>query len=257
MTTAPMIAALGMYDRPETAAANDALWELIRDNLRARGIPAPDTLTRGDLAYLAGWQSPDLLFSQTCGMPYRSLLHGKVTLLASPDYRLPHCPAGYYNSVYVVRANDPRQTLADFAGAPFALNEAISHSGWAGPWLDHTAQGLALRPALQTGAHRQSGLAVATGEVDYAALDALSFKLMQRYDGYAQDLRIIGYTPATPATPFIAALNLDADAIYAALADAIAALPHETRDLLSLHGVVQIPAADYLAVPIPPQPVII
>lgn len=248
------IAALGMYDRAETAAANDALWALIRDHLRAGGIAAPEALTRGDLAYLAGWQSPNLIFSQTCGLPYRSLLHGKVTLVASPDYRLPHCPAGYYNSVYVVRADDPRQTLADFAGSRFAVNEAISHSGWGGPWLDHAARGLTLRPTLMTGAHRQSGLAVANGAADYAALDALSFKFMQRHDGYASDLRIIDYTPSTPATPYIAAAHLDADRVFAALDAAMAALPQQTRDLLSLHGVTRISAANYMAVPIPPAP---
>lgn len=40
-----MIASLGMYDRPETMAANDRLWALVRDGLRARGIAAPEALT--------------------------------------------------------------------------------------------------------------------------------------------------------------------------------------------------------------------
>ena len=64
-----MIASLGMYDRAETSAANDRFWALIRDNLRDAGESAPDALTRGADAYWTAWQSPELSFSQTCGVP--------------------------------------------------------------------------------------------------------------------------------------------------------------------------------------------
>jgi len=93
-----MIASLGMYDRPETMAANDRLWALVRDGLRARGIAAPEALTRGAGAYWQAWEDPALVLSQTCGFPYRAKLHGKVTLVASPDYGLQGCPPGYYCS---------------------------------------------------------------------------------------------------------------------------------------------------------------
>ncbi len=43
-----MIAALPMYDRPENRAAHDALWSLIRDGLRARGIPTQPTQTEAE-----------------------------------------------------------------------------------------------------------------------------------------------------------------------------------------------------------------
>ena len=45
-----MIAALGMYDRAETAPANDRLWALVRGSLRARGLQAPQELMRGAAA---------------------------------------------------------------------------------------------------------------------------------------------------------------------------------------------------------------
>ena len=89
-----MIAALGMYDRPETAAANDALWALIRDGLRARGMDAPEVLTRGAGAYWPAWESPDMLLSQTCGLPFRARLHEKVTLIGTPDYGVEGCALG-------------------------------------------------------------------------------------------------------------------------------------------------------------------
>ena len=141
-----MIASLGMYDRPQAQAANNRLWALIRDGMRAAAMPAPDTLTCGADAYWPGWTSPDLILSQTCGFPYRSRLHGHVTLIGTPDYAVAGCPPGYYHSVYLARADDPRRALAEFDSAAFAFNEALSQSGWAAPQNHAAALGLILRP---------------------------------------------------------------------------------------------------------------
>ena len=98
-----MIAALPMYDRPETASANDRLWALIHEALGE----GPKHLTReGDLWDI--WTAPDLLLAQTCGLPYRARLHDRVTLVGTPDYGLPDLPAGYYQSVLIARADGPR-----------------------------------------------------------------------------------------------------------------------------------------------------
>lgn len=130
-----MIASLGMYELSGMAGANDRLWALIRDGLRARGIAAPDGLTRGEVAYWDAWQSPDLVLSQTCGFPYRARLHDKVTLIGTPDYGLPGCPPGHYCSVFVARKDDPRVTLDQFDGTALAYNEPLSQSGWAAPQI--------------------------------------------------------------------------------------------------------------------------
>ena len=126
-----MIASLGMYDRAETAQANDNLWGLIRDRLRAEGHQAPDTLTRGSGAYWPAWEAPDLVFSQTCGFPYRARLHGTVTLIGTPDYGVAECPPGHYCSVFVARTDDDRGPLSAYSGAAFAFNDDLSQSGWA------------------------------------------------------------------------------------------------------------------------------
>lgn len=249
-----MIAALGMYDRAETAPANDRFWALIRDGLRARGVAAPDVLTRGEGAYWPAWTAPDLVLAQTCGFPYRARLHGKVTLIGTPDYGLPGCAPGYYNSVFVVRRDDPRQTVADLRDARFAFNEGLSQSGWAAPQNHAATLGFRFQPSLQSGGHRLSAQAVAEGRADIAAVDALTFALCQRYDPFMADLREIGRTQPTPALPFIAALGADADASFAAIEAAIADLTPDDRATLALQGVVRIGAAAYLAVPTPPSP---
>lgn len=250
-----MIASLGMYDRAETAEAHDRLWACIRDALRGHSAAAPDALTRGAGAYWDAWTAPDLTLSQTCGYPFRARLHQQVTLIGTPDYDLPGCPSGHYYSVYVARVDDPRATLADFDGADFAYNEPMSQSGWAAPQNHAAALGLHLRPVLESGGHRLSALAVAEGRADLAALDAVTWALLQRHEPFAQGLKAIGRTdPPTPALPYIAAKGVNADLYFAALQEAIAALSQSDRDTLLLRGVVRIAAEDYLAVPNPPSP---
>lgn len=249
-----MIASLGMYDRPETASANDRLWALIRDGLRDAGHDAPDTLTRGEGAYWQAWQSADLTLSQTCGYPFRARLHDHVTLIGAPDYRIEGCPPGYYCSVIVARRSDPRSTLAEFQTARLAYNEPMSQSGWAAIYNHAHSLGLHLAPSLATGSHGQSANSVADDLADFAALDALTWKMIQRWNPKAEALKEIGRTPPTPALPYIAAKGADADLFFAVISAAIRAISDADRDLLSLHGIVRLRPSDYLAVAIPPDP---
>lgn len=245
-----MIAHLGMYDRPETAAANDRFWT----EIQARLGYGPAALTRGLEDYWPVWQSPDLLFSQTCGFPFRARLHGSVRLVGTPDYGLEGCPPGYYRSIIVARSADAGKPLEAFHGARMAYNEALSQSGWAAP-VNHMAP-LGIRPGslLETGGHAKSALAVAEGRADFAALDALTWELLKRYDAFARGLTVIAATEPTPVLPYITAMGRDAEAIATAAEQAIAALPEDDRGALHLRGLVRIPAEDYLAVPIPAAP---
>lgn len=247
-----MIASLGMYDRPETAAANDRLWAGVRDGLRARGMAAPDELTRGEGAYWDAWRSPDLVLSQTCGLPYRARLHDRVTLVASPDHGLPGCPPGHYRSVIVVRADDPRRE-SDLQGASLAFNDGLSQSGWAAACDFAAGHGLTFQPMPATGSHRSSALMVAEGRADLAAIDAVTFTLLSRWEPKVAGLRVLTETPPRPGLPYISAPGANADSMAAALSDAVAALDAADRDLLCLHGIVRLPAAAYLAIPLPPE----
>lgn len=248
-----MIASLGMYDFGPAQGANDRLWTLIRRGLKAQGIDAPETLVRGEHAYWDAWQSPELILSQTCGYPFRARLHDRVAYVGTPDYGVEGCPPGYYRSVFLVRADDPRATLTHFDGARFAFNEPLSQSGWAAPQTHAARLGIRLMPTVQTGAHRMSARAVAEGKADIAALDAVTHALMQG-QGLADGLRVIGMSDPTPGLPYITAAGQDPDPIFAAVNQAIAALPPEDQAILRLKGFVRIPLADYLAVPNPPAP---
>ena len=242
-----------MYDRAETAGANDRFWALVAAGLHARGLDAPDALTRGDAAYWAAWRDPSLVLSQTCGFPYRAKLHDQVALVATPDYGIEDCPAGYYASVFVARADDAR-TLPEFRTARFAFNEGLSQSGWAAPQNHAATMGFQFHPSLETGAHLLSALAVAEGQADLAAIDALTWRMIQRWEPMAANLREVARTSPTPGLPYIAAKGADTEAIYQALVTAVDRLSPEDRDALSLRGIVRIAAERYLAVPIPPSP---
>ncbi len=246
-----MIASLPMYDMPPIRGANDRFWALIRDGLRAHGIAAPDALTRGAETLWPQWQAPDLVLSQTCGMPYRTRLHGHVTLIGTPDYGLPGCPPGYYRSVFVAHRDDPRSDIAEFDESLMAYNEAVSQSGWAAP-LHHAAKlGIRLHPALQTGGHRLSLLAVAGGRAPIAALDALTWDLLRGSTPEAAVVKVVGYTDPTPVLPYISATGADQPMMFAVIARAIAGLTPQDRATTRLRGIVAIPAETYLAVPTP------
>lgn len=249
-----MIASLGMYDRAETEGANDNLWALIRDRLRAKGHPAPDALTRGAQAYWPAWAAPDLVFSQTCGLPYRAKLHDKVTLVGTPDYYVAGCPSGHYCSVFVARTDDDREPLSAYGGAAFAFNDDLSQSGWAAPQNHAALHGIDLPPAVRTGGHMNSAKAVAEGRADIAALDAVTWAMLQRWEPFTTSLREVARTAPTPGLPYIAATGVDGAMMFELVGQAISDLGPGDRDLLMLRGLVQIPTAAYLAVSTPPSP---
>lgn len=249
-----MIAALGMYDMAPMQAANDRYWALIRDGMRAAGLPAPDALTRGPGAYWPAWQSRDLVLSQTCGLPYRARLHGHVSLIGTPDFGLAGCPPGHYRSLFVARRDDPRATLAAFNGARLAYSEDLSQSGWAAPWNHAQAHGLHWASAVPTGSHWNAAQAVVDDRADLAAIDALTWELLTRHAPMPQHLKVLEPTTPTPGLPYIAAPGIDADLMFGVIGAAIDHLTPEDRDTLHLRGLVRIPAADYLLVPTPPAP---
>lgn len=239
-----MIVSLPMYDRAETAEANDALWRLVRDALGCE----PRALDRETDAFEA-WHSPDLLLSQTCSLPYRAVLKDRVTLVAAPVHDLP-APPGCYYSVAVAQRGDDRRHLDDFAGATLAYNDPLSQSGWAVA----EASGIPFGRYVRTGAHRKSARAVHDGTADIAFIDGVTWAMIRRWDAWSEGLRVVIETEPTPALPYITASNRDPDALFTALEGGIAALPDNHRDTLRIRGVVRVDPVAYRILPIPPEP---
>lgn len=244
-----MIASLPMYDQPSQRAANDALWSRIR---AALGY-GPERLTRSDDLW-AQWTAPDLLMSQTCGLPFRARLHDRVALVGTPDHGLEGCPPGHYNSVIVVRKGGGISAPQELAGKTMTYNEALSQSGWAAPGAFLQAHGLTPGALVQSGAHQASAELVAKGRADFAALDARAWQIFEEHTQLGESLAVIARTEPTPALPYITAQGNDAAEILTAFQAGLDALPDTERRRLAIRSVLHIPAADYLAQPIPAPP---
>lgn len=243
-----------MYDRPETAAAHDRLWSLIRAGLG----DGPRRLSRAhdsDLWRL--WEHPDLLIGVSCGLPLRTRLRGRVALVGSLVNDLPGCPRGHYFSRFVIPADAAPRPLADYAAARFAYNQAHSQSGWAAAQTHAAARGFRFENAVETGAHRESARALAEGRADIACIDAVSWALICEHDAFAAGLQVIGDTEPTPGEPVLTAPGNDTGALAAAISAAIGALAPEDRATLHLAGFAapdEVPLDAYQAVPTPSGP---
>lgn len=239
-----------MYDMPHLHAAHDRLWA----GIAARVPGAPATLSRTADPW-AHWHAPDLVLSQTCGLPYRARLHGTVTLVCTPDYGLTACPPGYYHSVLVRRRGEGRALVELAQQGTLAYNDPLSQSGWAAVVAHLAAAGTRPAACVETGGHALSLAAVRDGRADYAAIDAVTFALWcAAHPEAARAIDPFEHTAPTPGLPFISRQGQDPDRLAAAIAAAIDALPASDRAALHLRGIVRIPAEAYLAHPIPPAP---
>lgn len=272
-----MIASFPMYDSPATARSYDRLWARIRDHLRGAGIDAPDALTRSADPW-DDWQHPDLLLSQTCGLPYRARLHDRLHLVAAPAWRMPDhldpvppnhaarapapLPPGRYYSVVVVRKGDHQDKLRSYDGARLAYNDPLSQSGWGLMAQLADQHGIRFASGLNTGSHRAAARAVATGRADIAAIDVATWHGPMATARWRSALKIIAHTPTSPALPFVTARPELAAPLFAALKSVMRSAGPDTRGPVRLHdalnlapdGVVAARQADYMAIPLPPDP---
>jgi len=224
-----MIAALPMYDLPGLEAANAALWQAVAGGLRRAGIlGVPDGLTRPrDLLEL--WNDPGLLLAQACGLPFVTLLEGRVRFVAAPVYNLPGAAGGSYRSWLVAGEGAGFARLLDLRGRIAAINAPHSQSGasallWA--TIPHAAAAPFFARVIVTGSHLASIEAVRDGSADIAAIDTVTWALAGRATPAAlAGLRVIGAGPEAPTLPFVTSLATPAatlETLRSALAAAIA-----------------------------------
>ena len=209
-----------MYHRPELIEAHNIYWSLIRKHLAIANIDSPEKLSQ-DAGEMDVWLRPDLVFSQTCGMPYRTLIHDKVTLIGAVDFGVDNCPPGYYRSAFVIHKDDMRENLEDFKDALFTYNAEISQSGFAAAKAECEKYGFFFNSKICSGGHLNSAKWVSECRADIAAIDAVSLALMERYDSFYQNLKIVCWTDPTPSLPYISKLDAEKDSFFNAIKAAI------------------------------------
>lgn len=247
------LASLAMYvSPPPVAQATRAFWSALGARIRGYGLDAPVALD-DDVRYDEAWLRPDLLFGQTCGYPYVRHLRGKVQLVATPVYGLPGCDGPLKCSFVIVNTKSPVTSVEALRGSRAAINEPGSNSGYnllrhfIAP---HAVEGHFFASVIETGGHRASIDAVASGKVDIAAIDCVTFGNTLRFDpDRVAGVRILAQTAKGPGLPFITSTSTSAKnlailrrALEEAISDPDLA---EVCDTLSLRGISLLGDADY------------
>ncbi len=210
------LASLPMYDFAELREPTDALWSAIAKRLTEEGIAAPAFLSR-DLPFDALWTHPALLLAQTCGYPLVTALRNRVALVATPRYCAPGCDDANYRSAIVVRSTERATVLTDFHGRRCAMNSWDSNSGMnmlraaVAPFSKGSEAFFS--EIVVTGSHAGSVQTVAKGDADVAAIDCVTWSLLQEVQpAETKGLRVLDWTEATPGLPLITSLMTDATA---------------------------------------------
>jgi ABC-type phosphate/phosphonate transport system substrate-binding protein len=241
---------LPMYDEDQQALRTFLVG--LRRHLEQAGLkdttivwPAPD-LERH-------WLSPNLLLSQTCGYPLATALAGKVRLVATPRYTAPGCAGSDYRSVIVVRHDDPARVIDDLLGRRAAFNARDSQSGY-NALRDAVAHlnrgGRVFSEVIESGEHKHSMRLVQDGPADVAAIDCVTYALMQRVAPRSTEgLRVLAWSRAAPGLPLISA-GETSDEEIAALRTALAKASADpalaqARHALLLDGFDVRPLSDY------------
>jgi ABC-type phosphate/phosphonate transport system substrate-binding protein len=151
-----------------------------------------------------------------------------------------------------VRGDDRRDELDAFRDAVFAYNQTFSQSGYAAMWAHLKPHGFWFENSLHTEQHIMSARAVCDGRADIAALDAVTWRFLQKYEGFAQELRVLDWTVPTPGLPLITGMGRNSNDVFDAVEAAISLLGADDRAVLGIQGIVRIPKEAYLNVGNPP-----
>lgn len=211
------VASLPMYDLPGLQAASDDWWRGLAACLRAQGIgDVPENLSRA-AANNAFWRHENLLLSQTCGYPLLKEYGADLQLVATPLYAAPGCDGARYVSHVIVAGDSRANGLADLRHARCAINNWGSQSGMNA--LRHAVAPLAeggkfFSQVVVSGGHLHSIAMVAAAEAEVAAIDCVSYALVERHfpEQLAQ-VRILTQTAPAPALPYVTATSQTADAV--------------------------------------------
>lgn len=248
-----MIASLPMYWRPENADLWRAFWAEVQR--AAPDLDLPDLTPPEDVPqpWTDHWLSPELALSMTCGLPFRTVLKDSVTYVGTLDFGLDNAP-GHYRSTIIHRLPPDHPDLR--SATRLAFNSADSQSGWAATQDTPTfGQDVPLRPHLETGSHAASLAAVAEGRADVAYLDAITWRLLHRFDPKANMVHVLGHSQPTPGLPLISAKGTDPEPLRHALRTAIASFqPQDPLTMGGPLGFTILSPEDYYAIPIPKPP---
>jgi ABC-type phosphate/phosphonate transport system substrate-binding protein len=196
---------------------------------------------------------PDLWFGHTCGYPLMTRLQQHVGPFCVPLFDVPGTEGKLYCSRIIVAADSTIESIVDSRGRVAAMNNPDSNSGM--NLLRHAVAqvhegGDFFARVKTTGSHLYSLQAVAEGAAAIAAIDCVSYRLIEDWrPELCARLRIIGDSVKTCGLPLVmshaALADTDTGRFTAMLNQALAGCTSEVADTLHLAGFGEVTLDDY------------
>jgi len=238
----PLFVACGMY------AFNDELrcaWQQLFAHFFDLVNPAFEISRKLNFdTALSLLSDPALWFGQTCGYPLMTSLRNTMTPISVPVFDIPGCQQKLYSSLLMVADDSQINTTEDCRGLRAAINANDSNSGM--NVLRHAVasfnqKGKFFSQINLSGSHLQSLTQVSNGSADIAAIDCVSYRLIEdTWPELTTRVRSIGFTAKTCGLPFVmpkpGAVNQDLTNITECLNQALLMLDDGQRDRLHLKG---------------------
>lgn len=242
-----------MYDFPEVHWALDDLWCAIADNLRQRGMTGvpKDLIHTRPLAEL--WTAPEMYISQCCGLDVVKNYTRHLLPLATPISVASGNDGHRYRSNVIVHAASDVDCLEDLRGKICVVNGPESHSGMnvLRALIAPLSNGNPFfAEVIESGAHEDSIAMVAAGKADVAAIDCVSFALLNRHrPASTHSVRVLTHTEYGPAIPYVTRTDTKAETVDIMRQAIIAAFAEpgiaDALDTLFLTGVTVLPKDIY------------
>lgn len=248
-----LLASLPWYDLDEIRPATDHLWHQLKQKFRQSGIAGvPEHLNR-DVAYERQWTSSKFLFGQACGYDVRMAYADHLQAVATPCYDVPGCEGSNYRSYVVVREDSSFRRIEDLRETRCVINTPTSHSGMnvlRALVAPMHSDGRFFSAVSMSGSHERSLRLIQQNEVDVAAIDCVTYALLERYrPRELQQTRVIHHTELVPAPPYVTASNVmpkTLEAMRRAVTETFQEPSFaEARDALMLKGVEFLPDEAY------------
>jgi ABC-type phosphate/phosphonate transport system substrate-binding protein len=197
-----------------------------------------------------------VITAHTCGYPYVKRWIKTHDLIAAPVFDAPGCDQekAQYSSWFIARADHPRESLHQFRNMRVAINSEHSNSGmnvlrYAISQIHPDGHFFSER--IFTGGHQQSMIAVASGDADLAAVDAVSYALICALSpDLCAALKIVGQSELTTGLPFVCAKKsgVNRKDLSIAMDRAVKNMDPDARKLLRLKGFKSVNVNDYVRI---------
>ncbi len=166
---------------------------------------------------------PGLWFGHTCGYPLMTRLKDHLVPFCVPLFDVPGVDGKLYCSHIIVAAGSDIESIDDGRGRVAAMNNPDSNSGM--NVLRHAVAGIAdsghfFERVVTTGGHLCSLQAVAAGTADIAAIDCVSYQLIEDNEPQlCKGLRILDDSVKTCGLPLVMSHALASDTNFAELTE--------------------------------------